>query len=218
MKPSTVQQWRSVRALSHNKGKEEGAAMIIVMLMLLASTALGLFGIHATSFEIRAAGNARQAMQAEHLSETALSSTMALVDYLGPQSLVQALRTATPPAMYAPEPALAAGKTAYRVYLDDFPVYFGAGGTPADHNSLGPKNAYTPTFAVDIYDNFTFTGTLPGHRSDGNTQLQYLHATYTARGRTQVLAGDVSVGTDIRYYNEGAADSRAHGISGPFAP
>lgn len=192
----------------------EGAAMIIVMMILLMSTASALFGIQSAVFEIRAAGFARQAMQTEHVSETALTSTMALMDYLGPAAIETTARNNAPPVMYQ-EPQLATGQTAYRFYLDDFEDYLSV--TPLSQDSFGDHSAYTPAFVVDFADHYRITGANPGDRADGFGNFQYLMATYTARGRSQVAAGDVTSSVDSRQFNESSVDSRAFAISGPIA-
>lgn len=44
--------------------------MLIVMLVLLMATAAAVFAVHATTYELSAAGNSRQALQTEYVAET----------------------------------------------------------------------------------------------------------------------------------------------------
>ena len=95
-------------------------------------------------------------------------------------------------------------------------------GTTSD--SLGHGMGYVPNFVVDVNDTYRFTGIIAGHRSDGMGTLEYVAATYTARGRTEmpgrVDAYSPAYETDTpptlrRGFHESAVNSRAIGISGP---
>lgn len=202
--------------------RREGAAMLIVMMMLLASTATAMFAVHATTQESRIAGLYRQYMQTQYVAESAMTSALVTVDVMGPASLLAAMDQSTPPSMAGLEPDLLPNKDGYRMVFDDFssyassmPIETGAGG---EEPSFGNGNAYTPTFVVDINDHYTYSGVVAGHRSDGYGVLQYLLATYTARGRMQSAYGDyyVTTGGDTRAWHESAVDFRAIALSGPF--
>lgn len=219
-----------IQAVQHRFEKNarkhrEGAAMLIVMLVLLMSTAAATFAVHSTTFEIRAAGHMRQALQTEYVAETGLLSTLAMVDQIGPQSILYAMEQSTPTNLAPYEPALAAGKRAYRIYMADFNNTPGRAGLPMETSgaeaSLGQRQTYEPLFMVDVTDDYTFTGVVAGERSDGYAKMTYLLATYTSRGRTVISAsvapdGDHQTAGDTRGYHEGANIARASGLSGPF--
>lgn len=201
------------------KKKQEGAVMLIVMFILLMSTATAMFAVHSSAFEIRSAGHFRQAQQAQVIAESGLASAMLFVDQMGPAAILQAMQrmendSRLQPVMQPFEPNLASGKRNYRLYVTDL-TRFSA--LPIDQESTGTRSAETGMFLVDINDEYTYTGTIAGHRSDGGSKLQYLQATYTARGRTRVRAGDItSTVSGDRQYHETAIDARAYGVSGPF--
>lgn len=190
--------------------RQEGVAMLIVLLVLLVTTAAATYSLHSVSFDLRSAGYAKQAMQTEYVAATAINAAFAYVDRIGPTSLLSAMNGSNPPAPGPNEPALAPGKQAYRVDLRDF-----ADAPPVVHDSLGAKQPYDPFFQVDFNDIYTYVGVIAGQRVDGGGRLQFLRATYTARGRTQLL-GETARGTDPRPDHEGAVDMRAEAVSGPF--
>ena len=188
--------------------------MVIVMLILLMVTATAVFAVHATTYEIRAAGHMRQAMQAQYVAETGLTGSLAMVDSLGPAALLHAMERSEPPHLAPFEPELLTGKQGYRMYLDDFST---GAGMPVTTESLGGDvQPYAPLFAVDVNDNYVFTGVIAGHRSDGHSRLRFMQATYTSRGRTRLASGDFTSAGDTRGYHESASDARAEGLSGPF--
>ena len=95
--------------------------------------------------------------------------------------------------------------------------------------SFGPGMGYAPTFVVDVNDEYVFSGVVPGQRADGLGALEYVSATYTARGAARVGGGldgysrhgaaDDSGSTQDdwmrRGYHETVSTARAIGISGP---
>src|SRR5690606_8313768 len=83
-----------IRSKPSKGARREGAAMLVVLMVLLMTTAMATFAIHATSMELRGAGHARQAVQAEHLAEGATYAGVSYIDRLGALgSLTQYLRT-----------------------------------------------------------------------------------------------------------------------------
>lgn len=203
--------------------EQEGAVMLVVMLVLLMVTATAMVGIHTTAYEVRGAGYARQAVQTDYIGEAGVQAAMAWVDFYGPAAMLQAMNqsselnraTGGEALDLAPfEEALASGHDAYRLYTTDL----GSAMTtvPLDQTSLGTRNVYEPMVLVDIYDAYTYAGAIRGSRSDGRGRLQYLRATYTSRGRTRVRGigtADQQRGT---YLHESASDARVYGLSGPF--
>lgn len=192
--------------------KQEGAAMLVVMGILLAASATAMFAVHSTSFEMRAAGYQRNALQTQYVAESALNSSIAMIDAMGPAALLYAMRQSTPPALQPYEPDLLPGRNGYRITRADFPT----DAPPIEADGRWTQQGIQPEFAVDINDEYVFTGAIEGQRSDGYGQLQYLAATFTARGRTR-MASDVRLSGDGRDYHEGASDARAFIVSGPFA-
>ena len=69
----------------------EGAAMLIVMLVLLMTTGVAVFAVHTTTAEIRAAGAARQALQTQYVAEAGLMSAIAYSELIQPAGVELAL-------------------------------------------------------------------------------------------------------------------------------
>ncbi len=206
-----------------DRARREGAVMIVVMLVLLAVTALAVFAAQASGFELRAAGYGRQTMQAEYVSEAGLTTTLALVDVLGPRAILfsieqsRSLPGGARPPMAPFEPDLDASKEGYRFYSADMASSTAASGAPVSSDALGPRQVYQPMYTVDVNDQYISSQTIPGQRADGLARLHFLHATYTARGRMQLTGTDTVLAADVRQYHETASGARAYGTSGPFA-
>ena len=90
-----------------------------------------------------------------------------------------------------------AGKQGYRLVLNDFaalddeqdPNGDTVRNPPIDTDSAHPSLGtvpYEPAFTVDINDNYTFSGAMPGYRVDGRSTMKYMIATYTVRGQTAI--------------------------------
>jgi hypothetical protein len=208
--------------------EREGAAMFVVMLVLLMTTGVAIFAVHTTTAEIRAAGAARQALQTQYVAESGLMAAIAYSDVIQPAGVDHSLQSSVPGgAPYMSqffEPELQAGKHNYRLYLSDMTTSAAPAGFPIETDAArGPslgRTALAPWFIVDINDDHIYTAPIAGHRSDGAGSLQFMAATYTSRGRTRVPA---AVGTDVprstgdtRPYLEGAADARAYVVLGPY--
>ena len=128
---------------------EEGAAMLIVMLILLMVTGTASFAIHATGFEMRASGYNRQAVQTRYVGETGARAAMAWVDHYGPPcAVVEAIRRTKGMSSYralkmAPfEPELSPNKDAYRISERDFA---GMSAPPMSSTALGPAGIHQST-------------------------------------------------------------------------
>ena len=208
--------------------RQEGAVMLVVMLVLLLTTATAIFAIHSTSTEIRGAGFYRQAMQTQFVADTGAVAGTAWVDKVGVQLTCDLLKRqaagGTPGLDMRPmEPPTAPGKLAHRLYPSAFDVLTGESHLVEGATSLGPKVPYAPEVFVDMYDIAVETGSIAGMRSDGGSDLVMLNATYTSRGRTYVF--DATSGSRItaassgvandRAFHETASDARIHGRSGP---
>lgn len=201
------------------KPREEGAAMLIVMLVLLMVTATATFAMHSTAYEIRAAGHTRMATQSYYVADTGITGALGWVDAIGAQavdSIFEQHEEADRQLELSPlEPSLATDKFAHRIYGEDL----GAMGSPIGRNELGPRQIYEPQITVDIYDHHTFPAVSAGHRSDGHGSMEFFRATYVSRGRVRI-PGDADARHDVtvrrRDYNEGARDMRAVAVSGPY--
>lgn len=224
---------RGTAARRHRPVAErEGAAMLVVMMLLLIVTATATFAVHSTSIELRSTGHARQRMQTRYVAEGALVSSMTMLEQSGPEPLSVSLERSqlgsTVRRLAPEEPQMAASQGNHRVEMTDFVSAPGREGLPFETasgaESLGVGMGYVPNFVVDVNDGYRFTGVIAGHRSDGMGTLEYLSATYTARGRTE-LPGRVdqysaayapgTPDTVRRGFHESAVNARAIGISGP---
>ncbi len=212
--------------------EQEGAVMLIVMLILLMGTATAVIAVRASSYEMRAAGHMRRAAQAEYIAESGLIIGMGVIDAYGAADFLEMMNTEAAnqsalsdterwPAPY--EPAAQVGRPIARLYLDD--VIMSPGGVASlDAESVGVSNPYVQQFTLDIYDVHEFTGAIAGERSDGQSELRYMRATYTSRGRVQlqgeshldVAAGTATPNASGRFDFEAASDARAQAISGPY--
>lgn len=210
------------------KAKEEGVVMLAILLLLLMSTLTGMVALQSSSFELRAVGTERRMMQTHYVAESALSSTLALVDVMRPEVLRVAMSqspVAAATRLASEEPATTRAITNYRLYMSDYASLGGIVGAVVETNagrgeSLGPGLGVTPDFAVDVNDDYLVSRPIAGGRSDGYGDMHFMMATYTARGRTRppadaIDAGDTSAAP--RGLHETAANARAYAISGPFA-
>lgn len=206
--------------------------MLIVMLILLMGTATAVVAIRASSFEMRAAGHMRQASQAEYIAESGLSVGMGIVDAYGAADFLELMnrnaedQAALPvedrwPAPFEPGPQQS--RPVARLLVTDS-ILAPTGVLPVDPESVGHSNPYVGGFILDMYDVHEFTGAIAGTSSDGQSQLRYMRATYTSRGRVQMLGqtfDDLQSGTAVandsgRFDFEAASDARAQAISGPY--
>ena len=204
-------------------GSEDGAAMLVVMFVLLMATATAVYAVQSTTFEIRAAGYGRRAIQTDALAENGLTAAMAWVDATGPDTMMLSLdRSMNGGSTLDVQPfeiALGAGKRGMR-------LYGGAGGElnvtaqprmDEPTATLGERQAMDTFLMVDVYDVHTFTGVLPGFSSSGTARLKFLGATYTARGRARLPGAAAVDASDTRAsFHETASDARARGVSGPY--
>lgn len=60
--------------------REEGAVMLVVMLILMVGTAAAAMSVQSTQYELQAAGHERQALQARYLAESTMLTTAAWFD------------------------------------------------------------------------------------------------------------------------------------------
>lgn len=201
--------------------------MLVVLFLLLMTTATAVYAVQSTMTEIRASGHHRMATQTDRLAETGLVAALGWVDRTGPEVLMRSTaRSATSQLNLTPfEPVgLAPGKNGLRLYgggsTPDGTVLPGelnagvANAVDLRENVLGPRQPYEPFLAVDVYDSHQYVGVIPGYPAGGQGNLKFISATYTARGRARIPT-EVRE-TDQRFANETASDARARGVSGPF--
>jgi hypothetical protein len=199
------------------KAEREGAAMLVTMLVLLMATAAGMFGVHAASFEIRAAGAQRQRLQAQYVAETGILATRAYID-ISPTSHANAIEApdGTPQVMAPFEPPLVAGKNSLRFYLGD--ITSAVGTAPVDQDAVGPSSAHEPQIYVDVNDNHKPPTPIVGANAAEEGELRFIRWTFTSRGRLQVrpAIGEITVPGDSHQFHEGASDARSHIVTGPL--
>ncbi len=221
--------------------EREGAALFVVLMIIMVGTASAVFSAGTVSHEVRGSGFARQQLQTRDAARAGLLGALEWFDIFGPETVrnIMVTRTNTDTVQFQcisggscyPEPPLANNRRAYRLYPEHFTALQerddGAGGTdpglleglPYDpYTTFGKNSAYTPIVVTDIYDEHIVTKLMPGAAAQGGTKFKYMRTTLTARGRAQIGVGTdrVETGDHNRERNEAAADMRAYVISGPF--
>lgn len=204
--------------------RREGAAMLVVLMVLLMTTATATMAVHSTSMEIRSAGHARQALQAEYLAEGATYAAISYMDILKANGvLVQYLRTNVGAGILAgpAETTMDRASNRLRIAMRDFTPVASAGlralpveTRPENGPSVGPRNAYQPDFVVDGTDLFQMTRDDAGRDLTGRG-AQYFRITLTSRA-TMAPPSDYRVAGDTRSYNEIAMRARMISEAGPF--
>ena len=205
--------------------------MLVVMFILLMATATAVYAVHSTTYEIRAAGYGRRAMQTQALGENGLVGAMTWVDQNGPDTLLlstdRSMNASQGLDLTPFEPALDTGKRGLRLYGThdngsgvSVPGELNTGTRTtidATETSLGQRQPFEAMVMVDVYDVHTWTGTIPGYSAAGGASLKFLGATYTSRGRARMPnAPTVDAADSYTQFHETASDARARGISGPF--
>ncbi|MFW2388987.1 MAG: hypothetical protein ACN4G0_11660 [Polyangiales bacterium] len=210
--------------------KQEGAALFVVMMIVMVGTASAVFAAHTVSHEVRGTGFARQQLQTRYAARGALLGALEWFDIFGPETVrnIMLSKGSTEGKAFActaggtcyPEPPLPAGRRAYRLYRQHFDALVAAGeferGPIDAPSAFGPMSAHQPAIVIDLYDEHVISKLLPGAAAQGGTKFKYMRTTMTARGRAQT-GGDASLADDMgRQWNETGADMRAYVISGPF--
>lgn len=226
--------------MKRSRQDREGAALFVVMMIIMVGTASAVFSATTVSHEVRGTGFARQHLQTRFAARAGLLGALEWFDIFGPSTVrtIMITRSATDGVLFDcdgdscyPEPALANNRRAYRIYPEHFEQLQerddGAGGTDPGllenvpyeaESSFGAASAYTPLVVTDLYDEHIVSRLAPGAAAHGGTKFKYMRTTMTARGRAQLgIVSDVSDPNDhTRERNEAAADMRAYIISGPF--
>lgn len=228
--------------MKRSSRSREGAALFVVLMIVMVGTASAVFAATTVSHEVRGTGFARQQLQTRFAARAGLIGALEWFDIFGPSTVrnIMVTRTSTDTVQFAcvsgagcyPEPPLANNRRAYRLYPEHFAALQerddGAGNTepgllenvPYEGDaSFGPTSAYTPLVVTDLYDEHIVNKLTPGAAAQGGTKFKYMRTTLTARGRAQLATGDVAdpaAADHNRERNEAAADMRAYIISGPF--
>lgn len=208
--------------------------MLIVMLVVLMVTATAMFAVHSTSYELRAAGTFRQAMQTQYVAEGGVSTGMALIDTMGAGSIdlaMQRIPVAAGRQFTREEPAYGQSTPHFRVYMTDFATLPSVVAPPVEGNpaasggsSLGSTLAYGPDFLIDMDDSYRPGRSIAGMSVTGDSPVSYRVWTITSRGRTRPPTGqdaltpaEMALATQLqRGSHETAMNSRAVVISGPM--
>lgn len=216
--------------------KQEGAALFVVLMIVMVGTASAVFAANTVSHEVRGTGFARQQMQTRNTAKAGLAAAMDWYDIFGPETVRNLMLApgstqgvsftcATGGTCY-PEIPMANGRRAYRLYAEHFSKLTAASGGPGflvnvpyeQGASFGTYTALTPIVTVDIYDEHLISKLAPGAAAQGGSKFKYMRTTLTARARARVTAGDGADTDDqARERNETGADFRAYIVSGPFA-
>lgn len=224
----------------HTRRDREGAALFVVLMIVMVGTASAVFSATAVSHEVRGSGFARQQLQTRYAARAGLIGALEWFDIFGPETVRDIMITSPgetvqfPPCTTAagcyPEPPLANNRSAYRLYPEHFDALQdrddGSGGTDPglleglpyeDGYSFGATSAYQPLVVTDMYDEHIISRLAPGAAAQGGTKFKYMRTTLTARGRAQ-LASDTSqnAADGFRQTHDAAADMRAYIVSGPF--
>ena len=217
--------------------KQEGAALFIVLMIIMVGTASAVFSANTVSHEVRGSGFARQQMQTRYAARAGLIGALEWFDIFGPSTVRNlmlkpgsnegVLFTCSGGSCY-PEPPLAGSRRAYRLYPQHFEVLLSQDGgtTPGlldglpfeEDYSFGSTSAYRPIVVIDIYDERVVSKLAPGAAAQGGSNFKYMRTTLTARGRAQLKAFTESAHAEDhgRQGHETGADMRAYIISGPF--
>lgn len=199
--------------------------MLIVLMVLMMTTATATFAIHSTTMEMRSAGYGRQALQTEYVAEGAAYAGMAQIDAITPRAAYEQHRATRVPAStpYVPGARSFDRETnVLRFGRTDFATASGVVGAPLEMDpaatpSLGDRNVYTPDFLIDGTDVYTFTASSvsgPATEQSGHNPMSYFRINLTARA-TLGVAGDTQLSGDSRHLHETVSHARAQIVAGP---
>ena len=106
--------------------KREGAALFVVLMIVMVGTASAVFSANSVSHEVRGTGFARQQMQTRYAARGALVGALEWFDIFGPSTVRSIMLTpgSTEGVQFScvsggscyPEPPLANNRRAYRLY------------------------------------------------------------------------------------------------------
>lgn len=211
-----------------SRSRENGAAMLVTMLVVLATTSTGIFAFYSSGYELRTAGYARTAAQTHYVTEGSVNAAIGEFDRLQGAVVRAAQTPGTFPTPIAPDPGITDLPVArrnrtwgYRFLMGDFtnvqqPV-LDVDDDDGDAASLGPGTSdgvsagtRVPSFAVDVNDLMLTQQPVPGASASGiGIASTYVNVTYTGRGQVAPTAGWVSSHRSIEA-------ARSHTVAGPF--
>jgi len=220
--------------------RQEGAALFIVLMIIMVGTASAVFAANTVSHELRGTGFARQQMQTRYVARAGMIAALEWFDIFGPSTVRNLLLTpgstagvefpaCTETTGCYPEPPLANNRQVYRLYPQHFEALLSQDGgvtpglltnLPYDADfSFGSTSAQQPLVVIDVYDEHVVSKLAPGAAAQGGTKFKYMRTTLTARGRAQLknVTETPHAEDHERQGNETGADMRAYIISGPFA-
>lgn len=187
--------------------REEGAAMLAVMMVLMVATTVAAMTVHAISLEVRSAGYYRQQAQTHYVAESAIQGVLSLrptfVDAEIKRKDLQAIAAELPDITNQnlvtnygePDPAYV-GPTGKRVVelqrdrMDSTRAPEGGSAAVSDTASLGFQ-AFLPWYVVHLIDYQRVTQPVAGQNASGNATEQYITATVAVRARTMLGIGGV---------------------------
>ncbi len=199
--------------------------MLVVLMVLMMTTATATFAIHSTTMEMRSAGYGRQALQTEYVAEGAAYASMAYIDGITPRAAYEQHRATRVAAStpYVPGAESFDRETnVLRFRQSDFATAAGVIGAPLEMDasatpSLGDRSIYTPDFLIDGTDVYTFTASSssgPATEQSGHNPMAYFRINMTARA-TLGVASDTRLSGDDRDFHETVSHARAQVVAGP---
>ena len=162
------------RRPSAARSRERGATLFVVVLAITMLTGVGLYTVHASSLAARAAGNGRQASQADRVAElNALAFLSAL--RVEPRPYIQEAVNANP-GQCEMNGTLTAGTTCLQLTSDGLVPASGAPLLGTD--SLGSMGTLSGKARLEITDVNDLQIPIPGHDLN-KEEIRYYQATVT---------------------------------------
>ncbi|MFK7988809.1 MAG: hypothetical protein AB8I08_22505 [Sandaracinaceae bacterium] len=204
--------------------------MLVVLMVLMMTTATATFAIHSTTVEMRSAGYGRQALQTEYVAQGAVFAGMAQIDAITPRAAYEQHRATTVDAdtPYVPgSESFDRGTNVLRFRQEDFATAAGVNAAPLETNpsatpSLGDRSIYSPDFLIDGTDVYTFTASSasgPATEQSGHNPMRYFRINLTSRAtlsiNTDTVDRDTRLSGDDRDFHETISFSRAQIVAGP---
>lgn len=163
-----------MRRRSSAGSRERGATLFVVVLAITMLTGVGLYTVHASSLAARAAGNGRQASQADRVAElNALAFLSAL--RVEPRPYIQEAVNANP-GQCEMNGSLTAGTTCLQLTSDGLVPASGAPLIGTD--SLGSLGTLSGKARLEITDVNDLQIPIPGHDLN-KEEIRYYQATVT---------------------------------------
>ncbi len=204
------------------RAHERGAALFIVVLVIMLLTAIGIFAARSASLVDVASGYDRQAVQTEYIAEYGIrGATTRLANGEGSAALNE-MRQGIDTCQATKDLVLPSGQrpSCYKWFMPEVSAALDAplldSPTATDPGSLGPPGA-TDTqmlgnFVVELTDE-TSGGAVPGFQVDGQNQsFQMVRITLTSQGAVRPFtAGTACDASSSR--SAGSAYVRAHVVT-----